>query len=228
MSRPSRDEAWGLLTEYTQTQSLRRHALAVEATMRELARSAGLHDERELNTWGLVGMIHDFDYERHPTEAEHVWRGMEILRAGGWPEELVRAVGGHAFYTRIERTTPLMRAILAADELTGFVGACALVRPTKRLADVPVEGVLKRLKEKSFARSVDRAYIYRGAEEWGAPLPDLVALVIRANLPIADRLGLDARPADPCRTAHLRRSPRLRRSGARRGSGGPGPAAYPR
>lgn len=197
MTRPSREEAWSLLTEYTQNQSLRRHALAVEATMRELARSIGLSDEREVETWGLVGMLHDFDYERHPSEQEHVWRGMAILRERGWPEEVVRAVGGHAFYTGIERTTPLMRAILAADELTGFIGACALVRPTKRLADLPVESVVKRLKEKSFARTVDRSYIYRGAEEWGVPLADLAALVIRATLPIAERLGLDGRPADP-------------------------------
>jgi putative nucleotidyltransferase with HDIG domain len=197
IERPSRDAAWGLLTEFTQNQSLRRHALAVEATMRELARSSGVGDAGEVETWGLVGMLHDFDYERHPTEEEHVWRGMEILRERGWPEEIIRAVGGHAFYTGIERVTPLQKAILAADELTGFVGACVLVRPTKKLADLPVESVLKRLKEKSFARTVDRAYVYRGAEEWGAPLPDLVALVIRANLPIADRLGLDGRPADP-------------------------------
>jgi len=197
MNRPSREEAWSLLTEYTQNQSLRRHALAVEATMRELARSTGVQDAPEIETWGLVGMLHDFDYERHPTEQEHVWRGMEILRERAWPDEFVRAVGGHAFYTGIERTTPLMKAILAADELTGFVGACALVRPSKRLADLPVESVVKRLKEKSFAKTVDRSYVYRGAEEWGIPLPDLVALVIRASLPIADRLGLDGRPAEP-------------------------------
>jgi putative nucleotidyltransferase with HDIG domain len=197
MNRPSRDAAWGLLTEYTQNQSLRRHALAVEATMRELARSTGIGDEPELEIWGLVGMLHDFDYERHPTEQEHVWRGMEIMRERGWPETIIRAIGGHAFYTGIERVTPLQKAILAADELTGFVGACALVRPTKRLADLPVESVVKRLKEKSFAKTVDRSYVYRGAEEWGVPLPDLVALVIRAGLPIADRLGLGGRPADP-------------------------------
>ena len=197
MSRPSREEAWSLLAEYTQSQALRRHGLAVEATMRELARSAGVVDALEAETWGLVGLLHDFDYERYPTEQEHVWRGMEILRARGWPEEFVLAIGGHAFYTGIARTTPMMKAILAADELTGFVGACALVRPSKRLADLPVESVLKRLKEKSFARTVDRSYVYRGAEEWGAPVPDLVALVIRAGLRIADRLGLDGQPADP-------------------------------
>jgi putative nucleotidyltransferase with HDIG domain len=197
MSRPSREEAWRLLSEYTQNQSLRRHALAVEATMRELARSSGVSAPDEVETWGLVGMLHDFDYERFPTEDGHVWRGMEILRERGWPEDFVQAVGGHAFYTGIARTTPMMRAILAADELTGFVAACALVRPSKRLADLPVESVLKRLRDKSFARTVDRSYVYRGAEEWGTPLPDLVSLVIRSNLPVADRLGLDGRPADP-------------------------------
>lgn len=197
MTRPSRALGWALLAEYTQSQALRRHGLAVEATMRELARAVGVSDPEEIETWGLVGLLHDFDYERYPTEDAHVWRGMEILRERGWPEVVVQAIGGHAFYTGIERTTPLMRAILAADELTGFVGACALVRPSKRLADLPVESVVKRLKEKSFARTVDRTYIYRGAEEWGTSVPELVGLVIRANLPIADRLGLDGRPAEP-------------------------------
>ncbi len=195
MSPPTRAAAWALLAEFTRSQPLRRHALAVEATMRELARSRGVADGAEVETWGVVGMIHDFDYERYPTEQDHVWRGMEILRQRGWPEPVIRAVGAHAFYTGIERQTPMEKAILAADELTGFVGACALVRPTKKVADVPVASVLKRLKEKSFARSVDRSYITRGAEEWGTPLPDLVALVIRAQVPIAARLGLDGAPA---------------------------------
>ncbi len=195
MDAPTRAAAWSLLAEFTKSQPLRRHALAVEATMRELARSRGAADAGEIETWGLVGMIHDFDYEKYPTEQDHVWRGMEILRQRGWPEPIIRAVGAHAFYTGIERTTPMEKAILAADELTGFVGACALVRPTKKVADVPVQSVLKRLKEKSFARSVDRSYITRGAEEWGTPLPDLVALVLRAQIPIAARLGLDGAPA---------------------------------
>jgi predicted hydrolase (HD superfamily) len=158
--------------------------------MRHLARSAGVADPAEIETWGLVGMLHDFDYEKYPTEEDHVWRGMEILRQLGWPEAIIKAVGGHAFYTNIPRETPMEKAILAADELTGFVGACALIRPTKRIADVPVESVLKRLKEKSFARSVDRSYVTRGAEEWGLPLPDLVALVLASQIPIADRIGL--------------------------------------
>jgi putative nucleotidyltransferase with HDIG domain len=190
-----RAAAFALLTEYTQSQPLRRHALSVEATMRELARTSGVSDAAELERFGVVGLLHDFDYERFPTEADHVWRGMEILRERHWPEGIVRAVGAHAFYTGIERVEPIEKAILAADELSGFVGACALVRPSKRVADVPVESVLKRMKDKAFARSVDRSYIVRGAEEWGLPLPELVALVIRAQVRIAALLGLDGAPA---------------------------------
>jgi putative nucleotidyltransferase with HDIG domain len=191
----TRADAWALLTEFTQSQPLRRHALAVEATMRHLARSKGVTDPAEIEAWGLVGMLHDFDYERYPTEEGHVWRGMEILRERGWPEHVIKAIGGHAFYTNIPRETPMEKAILAADELTGFCGACALIRPSKKIADVPVESVLKRLKEKSFARSVDRTYVTRGAEEWELPLPDLVALVLAAQVPIADRIGLGGAPA---------------------------------
>lgn len=187
--------AWALLAEFTKSQPLRRHALAVEATMRHLARTSGVDDPEEVETWGLVGLLHDFDYERFPTEEDHVFRGMEILRARGWSEPIIKAVGGHAFYTGIPRQTRMEKAILAADELTGFVGACALVRPSKRIADVPVESVLKRLKEKSFARTVDRTYVLAGAEEWGLPLPELVALVLAAQVPIAARLGLDGSPA---------------------------------
>jgi predicted hydrolase (HD superfamily) len=122
---------------------------------------------------------------------------MEILKERGWPEDVIRAIGGHAFYTNIERVTPMERAILAADELTGFVGACALVRPSKKVADVGVDSVMKRLKEKAFARTVDRSYVTRGAEEWGAPRPELIALVLAALVPNAARLGLDGAPAEP-------------------------------
>ncbi|WP_242341194.1 MULTISPECIES: HDIG domain-containing metalloprotein [unclassified Anaeromyxobacter] len=192
---PSRAAAWSLLCEYTKTQPLRRHALAVEASMRALARRAGVTEPGELETWGVVGLLHDFDYERWPTEADHVFRGMEILRAQGWPEAIVKAVGAHAFYTGVPRETPMERAIVAADELTGFVGACALVRPSRSVVDLPPESVVKKMKDKAFARSVDREYIRRGAEEIGAPLPELVALVIRAQIPIAERLGLAGAPA---------------------------------
>ena len=203
MTTPTRENAWALLTEFTASQPLRRHALAVEAAMRHLARSSGVTDAAEVERWGLVGLLHDFDYERYPTEADHVWRGMEILRERAWPEDLVRAVGSHAFYTGIPREAPMEKAILATDELAGFVGACALVRPSKRIADVPVESVMKRLKEKAFAAKVDREYVRRGAEEWGLPLPELVALVLASQVPIAAALGLDgARAPDlpdaPC------------------------------
>ncbi len=192
---PTRAAAWALLTEYTKSQPLRRHALAVEAAMRHLARMRGITDPPQLLKWGLTGLLHDFDYERYPSETDHVYRGMEILAEKGWPEDIIRAIGSHAFYTGIDRVTPMEKAIVAADELTGFAGACALVRPSKSIADLPVESVLKRLKEKSFARSVDRSYITRGAEEWGLPLPELVAAIIRSQIPIAAALGLAGGPA---------------------------------
>lgn len=195
MPDPTRAAAWSLLCELTKTQPLRRHALAVEASMRALARRAGIAEPAELETWGVVGMLHDFDYERFPTEQDHVWRGMEILRERGWPERLVRAVGAHASYTGIPREAPLERAIVAADELTGFVGACALVRPSRSVRDLPPESVVKKMKDKAFARSVDREYIRAGAELVGMPLVELVALVIAAQIPIADRLGLGGGPA---------------------------------
>ncbi len=195
MTLPSRGAAWALLCEHTKTQALRRHAFAVEASMRALARRAGVADPAELELWGIVGMLHDFDYERFPAEQDHVWRGMEILRAGGWPERIVRAVGAHATYTGISRDAPVERAIVAADELTGFVGACALVRPSKSVRDLPPESVVKKMKDKAFARSVDRAYIREGAELVGMPLPELVALVIAAQVPIADRIGLAGGPS---------------------------------
>ena len=170
--------------------------------MRHLARASGVSSPDEIETWGMVGLLHDFDYEIHPTEPDHPVKGMEILRERGWPETIVRAIGGHSFQSGVERVTPMEKAILAADELTGFVGACALIRPTKRVADVPVESVLKRLKEKAFARTVDRTYVTRGAEEWGAPLDALIRLVLESQIPIADRLGLGGVPA-----ADLEREP---------------------
>jgi putative nucleotidyltransferase with HDIG domain len=190
MPDADRAQAWALLCEFTKTQPLRRHALSVEASMRALARRAGVTEPAQLEVWGVVGMLHDFDYERFPTQQDHVWRGMEILRERGWPEEIVKAVGAHAPYTGIACETPMQKAIVAADELSGFVGACALVRPSRSVRDLPPESVLKKMKDKAFARSVDRGEIRRGAEVVGLPLADLVALVIAAQGPIADRLGL--------------------------------------
>ena len=195
MPDPARAPAWALLCELTRTQPLRRHALAVEASMRALARRAGVSDPSELETWGVVGLLHDFDYERFSTPQDHVWRGMEILRQRGWPERIVRAVGAHAPYTGIACESPLERAIVAADELSGFVGACALVRPSRSVRDLPAESVVKKMKDKAFARSVDRGEIHRGAELVAMALPELVALVIAAQVPIADRLGLGGAPA---------------------------------
>ncbi len=158
--------------------------------MRTLARRAGVTDPAEVTAWGIVGMIHDFDYERFPTAQDHVWRGMEILRQRGWPERLIRAVGAHANYTGIACDTPMERAVVAADELSGFVGACALVRPSKSVRDLPAESVVKKMKDKAFARSVDRECIKRGAELVGMPLVELAELVIRAQVPIAEQLGI--------------------------------------
>lgn len=194
MPDPTRAAGWALLCEFTRSQPLRRHALSVEATMRALARRAGVSPP-EVETWGVVGMIHDFDYERFPTREDHVWRGMEILRERGWPEAVIRAVGAHAGYTGITPEAPMERAIVAADELSGFVGACALVRPSKSVRDLPPESVLKRMKDKAFARAVDRDEIRRGAEVVGMPLPELAALAVAAQIPIADRLGLGGAPA---------------------------------
>ena len=195
MTEPTRAAAWALLCEYTQSQALRRHALSVETSMRALARRAGVADPAELEVWGVVGLVHDFDYERYPTAQDHVWRGMEILRARGWPERMVRGVGAHASYSDVVPETPLERAIVAADELSGFVGACALVRPSKSVRDLPPASVVKKMKDKTFARAVDRGELTRGAELVGMPLLDLVALVIAAQLPIADALGIGGGPA---------------------------------
>jgi len=194
MPDPTRAAGWALLCEFTKSQPLRRHALSVEATMRALARRAGA-SPAEVETWGVVGMIHDFDYEKYPTHEDHVWRGMEILRERGWPEPLIRAVGAHASYTGITPEASMERAIVAADELSGFVGACALVRPSKSVRDLPPESVVKKMKDKAFARAVSRDEIRRGAELVGMPLAELVALVIAAQRPIAAALGLAGAPA---------------------------------
>jgi putative nucleotidyltransferase with HDIG domain len=189
MPEPTRAAGWSLLCEFTTTQALRRHALSVEATMRALARRAGV-PTAEVELWGVVGLIHDFDYERWPSHQDHVFRGMEILRERGWPEAVVRGVAAHASYSGVRPETPMEKAIVAADELSGFVGACALIRPSRSVRDLPSESVLKRMKDKAFARAVDRGELRRGAEEVGMPLLELSALVIAAQLPIADRLGI--------------------------------------
>jgi putative nucleotidyltransferase with HDIG domain len=182
----TRDEAWNLLCEYTQSENLRRHALAVEACMRYYARLFG--EDEEL--WGVVGLLHDFDYERYPSLEEHPFRGMEILRARGAPEVIIRAVGAHANHTGIPRESLLERAIFACDEISGFVIAVALVKG-RTLSAVTPESVRKRMKEKGFARGVNRDDLLQGAEELGIPFDEHVEHVVRALQGIADQLGLN-------------------------------------
>jgi putative nucleotidyltransferase with HDIG domain len=182
----TRDEAWNLLCEYTQSENLRRHALAVEACMRYYARIFG--EDEEL--WGVVGLLHDFDYERYPSLEEHPFRGMEILRARGAPEVIIRAVGAHANHTGIPRESLLERAIFACDEISGFVIAVALVKG-RTLSAVTPESVRKRMKEKGFARGVNRDDLLQGAEELGIPFDEHVEHVVRALQGIADQLGLN-------------------------------------
>ena len=181
-----RDTAWKLLCEWTQLQPLRRHALAVEAAMRAHARRLG-QDEA---AFGIVGLLHDFDYEKNPTQETHVWVGAKLLREQGWPEGWVRAIEGHADYTGVPRDTDMARCLYAVDELAGFLTAATLVRPDKMIATVPVESVLKRMKDKAFARAVNREDIRRGAEEIGMELPLHIALVRDAMATIAAELGL--------------------------------------
>jgi len=187
---PTRAEAKALLDEFTQSDALRKHGRAVEEAMRAYARFYGISDAAEIEKWGIVGLLHDFDYEQNPTEDTHLHVGQRILRERGYPEEIVEAICSHGDYMKIPRETPLKKAIYACDELVGFIGACAKVRPSKKLADLPPESVVKKLKDKAFARSVDRSYVYGGAEAIGRPLPEHVAFLIDALKPIADEIGL--------------------------------------
>jgi putative nucleotidyltransferase with HDIG domain len=183
---PTREEAWALLTEFTDNPSLIKHALAVEAAMRAYAHKLG-GDEDE---WGIIGLIHDFDYQQNPTEDTHVHVGMEILRERGWPENWIRTAASHADYMGIERDTPAAKALFAVDELTGFLTACALVRPDTSIADVRVKSVKKKLKDKAFARAVNRDDVRNGAEQLGVDLGEHIEFVRDAMATIADELEL--------------------------------------
>jgi predicted hydrolase (HD superfamily) len=187
---PTREEARNLLFEFTKSEALRKHGRAVEEAMRACARRAGVTDPEQIERWGIVGMLHDFDYEQNPTEDTHLHVGGRILRERGYAEEMVETILSHADYMKIPRDTPMKKAIYACDELVGFIGACVKVRPTKKLEDLPASSVLKRLKDKAFARSVDRSYVYGGAEALGVPLEEHVTFVIEALKPIADEIGL--------------------------------------
>ena len=182
----NREEAWDILCEFTKTEPLRRHALAVEAAMRAYARHYGGEEE----TWGCVGLLHDFDFEMHPNPEEHPLKGAEILRGRGVPEDIVHSVLCHADYLNMDRKTPMDRAIYAVDELTGFITAVALVRPNKSIHEVEVSAVRKKMKDKGFARSVNRQDITKGAEVLGVDLDEHIAFVIEALKPVAADLGI--------------------------------------
>lgn len=182
----NRNEAWNILCEYTKTEPLRKHALAVEAAMRAYAGKYGGDAER----WAAVGLLHDFDFEMHPNPEEHPVKGAEILRERGVPKDIVYAVLCHADYLGLERKTPMDRAIYAVDELTGFVTAVALVRPNKSIHEVDVAAVRKKMKDKGFARAVNREDITKGAEQLGVDLDEHISFVIEALKPVAKDLGI--------------------------------------
>jgi putative nucleotidyltransferase with HDIG domain len=189
----TRDRALALMHEYTASDALRKHMYAVEVAMRAMAERSGENPE----AWALVGLLHDFDYERFPNTEHspnegHPAEGVRILAAQGFPEEMRRAILGHASYSGVPRDTPMAQALFAVDELAGFLVACALVRPSRSLQDLEVSSVKKKLKDKAFARGVSRDDVVRGAEELGVPLDEHIAFVLSALRPHERALGLGA------------------------------------
>ena len=183
----NRQAAWELLTEYTKNESLIKHALAVEAALRAYAEKSG----EDPDVWGVVGLLHDFDYERYPSaEAGHPFKGADALREKGYPDFVVKAVLSHADYSGVTRETLLEKTLFACDELCGFIIAAALVRPSKSVLDLEASSVRKRMKDKAFARQVKREDIIKGAQELGVDLNEHIAFVIKAMQGIADPLGL--------------------------------------
>lgn len=189
---PTRAEAWELLTRHVASDNLRRHALAVEAVMRHLAKLRG--EDQEL--WGVIGLVHDIDYEQYPEE--HCARAPKILRAAGWPETHIRAVVSHGWgiCSEVEPQSALEKALYAIDELTGLVAAAALVRPSKSVLDLPVKSVAKKWKDKLFAAGVDRSIIERGAAMLGVELNTLIADTIDGMRTAAAAIGLEGNPTD--------------------------------
>ena len=185
--RPSREEAWALVTELTQSETLRRHMRSVEAAMRAYARRFGEDEER----WGVLGLIHDWDYESGPTPDQHPRRGIEMLRERGWPEDLLEDIASHAEYLDVPRDRPIRKALYAVDEMCGFVIACALVKPDRSLSAVDARTVRKKMKDKAFARGVHREQLLTGAEDLGVPFDEHVEVVRDALVPIAAELGLN-------------------------------------
>lgn len=192
-----REKSWQLLCEYTQNENLRRHGLAVEACMRAYARRFGEDEEK----WAVVGLIHDFDYERYPNAPDHPLKGSQILSERGYPEDVRRAILSHADYTGVPRDTLMAKSLFACDELAGFITACALVRPD-RIQSLEPRSVRKRMKDKAFARSIRREDIVVGAEELGVETNEHIALCIKAMQGIGDRLGLNPAQASPTQASH--------------------------
>ena len=193
---PNREEAWALLCEYTQNENLRKHALAVEACVRSYAQRFGADEE----LWGLAALLHDFDYERWPNNEhhatqEHPYEGSKLLRERGYSEEVIRAILSHADYTGVPRQTLLEHTLFACDELAGFLTACALVQPGKSLFEVKTESVKRKLKDKAFARGVNRQDVLRGAEELGIPPDEHIEFCLQALRGIAEQLGLAGKAA---------------------------------
>ncbi len=196
-SNYGREEAWALLTQWTESESLRKHALAVEACVAACGEAqaerltlTGAEREALVNLYSTTALLHDFDYERHPTAEEHPFVGVRELERRGWPEELRTAILGHADYSGVPRQSHLAKALYACDELAGFLTACALVKPTRAIADVEVAGVRKKMKDKAFARGVHREDVVRGAAELGVELDSHIAFCIEAMRKRAAELGL--------------------------------------
>jgi predicted hydrolase (HD superfamily) len=184
--QPTREEAWALVQESTPSESLRRHMLGVEAAMRAYAQRFGEDPER----WGVLGLIHDWDYESGPTPEQHPQRGIDVLRERGWPEDLLGDIASHADYLSVPRDTPARRALYAVDEMSGFVIACALVKG-RSLSAVDPRTVRKKMKDKAFARGVHREHLQAGVDELGVDLDEHVVVVRDALVPIASELGLE-------------------------------------
>ena len=188
---PTREQAYVLLTEHTKNPNLVKHALCVEAAMRLYAGKYG--DDEE--AWAVAGLLHDFDYEEHPSLEEHPFVGVEILRRLDYPEDIVDAILGHSDHTGVPRTSRMAKSLYAVDELTGFVVACALVRPSKSLLDLPVKSITKKFKDKAFCRAIDRDHLRAAADEIELPMPDHVENVLTALRGIAAELGLEGEPS---------------------------------
>jgi len=182
----TREEAIDLLFEYTKSEALRKHAFAVETCMIAYAEKFG----EDVNEYSITGILHDFDYEMYPNAPDHPLKGSEILRQKGVDEKIIKAILGHASYTNVERDTLLAKTLFACDELAGFITAVTYVRPNKTIEEVEVKSVLKKLKDKAFARNVSREDIYKGAEELGIPLEEHIAFCIEAMKKRKDLLGL--------------------------------------